>query len=472
VASQADFVASIYQQAKALGMSDPMARLAASQAALESGYGAHAPGNNLFGIKAGNGYTGSSSILPTQETVNGNLTNTSGHFRSYATPADSLSDWYSMMQRNFPDSANATTFDDAVAGLNTGKYGSYATFKPTANDPMTYGQKVASVNSNYLPPIPPENVGVNSPSALYEINSVFPPKSADPSTALAYGEGSGGTPAVSAPAPGLNSILPQDAMYGVGRLTPGPRAVLPTDFATNTGTPFTMPESPSPLSAIGNGIESAFNATPAGHIAQAVSGQRVQGGLLSLFNKPDAMYGAGAAGGALSGTPIDSHIESMMAPVPSVSEAIAPSIIPQATQPGYIQTPSSIFGIPLPHFPVPTTVATLDDTIGSKYNAGTNALGTVVNQAQTAAPAVAQNVVSSILPQMLGTVAGRSALIDPMLAQAVEANRNAVAASQPNRGQPIMTNNNGEQVIGQRLNNSPRGRTVTSDPWYNSVTGL
>lgn len=36
----------------------------------------------------------------------------------------------------------------------------------------------------------------------------------------------------------------------------------------------------------------------------------------------------------------------------------------------------------------------------------------------------------------------------------------------------IQTANNGQQIVGQRLNNSNRGMTVTGDNWFNSVRGL
>jgi len=42
----------------------------------------------------------------------------------------------------------------------------------------------------------------------------------------------------------------------------------------------------------------------------------------------------------------------------------------------------------------------------------------------------------------------------------------------PQSGQLIATNNNGNQVIGDHLNGSPRGMTVTNDPWFNQVRGL
>lgn len=46
------------------------------------------------------------------------------------------------------------------------------------------------------------------------------------------------------------------------------------------------------------------------------------------------------------------------------------------------------------------------------------------------------------------------------------------ASTDPNAGQSIQTNNNGTQVVGERLNNSPKGYTVTGDSWFNSVRGL
>lgn len=60
----------------------------------------------------------------------------------------------------------------------------------------------------------------------------------------------------------------------------------------------------------------------------------------------------------------------------------------------------------------------------------------------------------------------------PSLQQIMQAQQAMVAATDPRRGQQIMTNNNGKQVVGQRLNNSTKGRTVTGSDWFNSVTGL
>ena len=47
------------------------ALLTLAQAALESGWGEHAPGNNFFGIKAGTKWTGPTQTLMTSEEIRG-----------------------------------------------------------------------------------------------------------------------------------------------------------------------------------------------------------------------------------------------------------------------------------------------------------------------------------------------------------------------------------------------------------------
>jgi hypothetical protein len=83
--------------------------------------------------------------------------------------------------------------------------------------------------------------GQGSPqTALAAINAVAPPLPQQRPSALAY------APAASVPSqPRAPMQLPSDAMYGVGRLSPGQKAVLPTDFATDTG-----PAAPSLMSLL------------------------------------------------------------------------------------------------------------------------------------------------------------------------------------------------------------------------------
>ncbi len=95
------FVADIWPQAQAvsrkLGVS---AGLLVAQSALETGWGKHilkfADGrssNNLFGIKAGTGWQGSSVTRNSLEYRQGILHNQLSRFRAYATPQQSLADY-------------------------------------------------------------------------------------------------------------------------------------------------------------------------------------------------------------------------------------------------------------------------------------------------------------------------------------------------------------------------------------------
>lgn len=63
-----------------------------AQAALESSWGARAPGNNLFGMKAAAGWRGPSVDVPTHEVVKGQRVAIVAQFRAYATWADCLAD--------------------------------------------------------------------------------------------------------------------------------------------------------------------------------------------------------------------------------------------------------------------------------------------------------------------------------------------------------------------------------------------
>jgi hypothetical protein len=142
---QREFYGRVYNDARAAGLSDSQARLAASQASLETGYGKSAVGNNYFGVKAGSSWKGPVSNAGTWENVNGQNVNTRANFRAYENPFSSLLDWSSTLNRNFPSSYMADDFDTAVSGLNDGRYGSYAT------DP-NYGSKLRSIDRRHYGP--------------------------------------------------------------------------------------------------------------------------------------------------------------------------------------------------------------------------------------------------------------------------------------------------------------------------------
>lgn len=136
---QREFYGRVYNDARAAGLSDAQARLAASQASLETGYGKSAVGNNYFGVKAGKSWNGPVTNAGTWENINGRNVNTRANFRAYENPAESLTDWSSTVSRNFPSSYWADDFDTAVSGLSNGRFGSYAT------DP-DYGSKLRSID--------------------------------------------------------------------------------------------------------------------------------------------------------------------------------------------------------------------------------------------------------------------------------------------------------------------------------------
>lgn len=142
---QQEFYSSVYSNARAAGLSDAQARLAASQASLETGFGRSAVGNNYFGIKAGSSWNGPSVNAGTWESVNGRPVNTNANFRAYDDPNQSLNDWSSTISRNFPNSYWADDFDTAVSGLSNGRFGSYA------SDP-NYASKLRSIDRNNYGP--------------------------------------------------------------------------------------------------------------------------------------------------------------------------------------------------------------------------------------------------------------------------------------------------------------------------------
>ncbi len=73
--------------------------LTIAQAALESGWGVHAPGNNLFGIKA-HGWSGATQILKTEEYVGGKPVMIRDVFRVYDSWAKSIEDHAAFLSKN------------------------------------------------------------------------------------------------------------------------------------------------------------------------------------------------------------------------------------------------------------------------------------------------------------------------------------------------------------------------------------
>jgi len=108
-----------------------------AQAALESGWGAHTPGNNLFGIKATPDWTGAARRLVTREVVNGKTITTTAVFRAYP-------DWLSSIQDHAKFLTDNPRYRPAFAyacGINFAKAVQAAGY---ATDPA-YANKIISI---------------------------------------------------------------------------------------------------------------------------------------------------------------------------------------------------------------------------------------------------------------------------------------------------------------------------------------
>jgi len=145
-AAKSNFVQDLWPQAQEAGQLlgvDPRHLIA--QAALETNWGRNMPqdaagrcSNNLFGIKATDGWAGSTVTSVTQEFKGGVATNTSAQFKAYATPAQSFQDYVALLRNNPRYSTALNTGGDVQAFATGLQRGGYAT------DP-DYANKIAAV---------------------------------------------------------------------------------------------------------------------------------------------------------------------------------------------------------------------------------------------------------------------------------------------------------------------------------------
>jgi peptidoglycan hydrolase FlgJ len=105
-----------------------------AQAALETGWGQHVPATangtssfNLFGIKAGSGWSGDSLEAMTSEAAQGQLANVPQSFRSYSSLQQGVNDYVTLLQRNPRYQAALGTQSDVNAFATGLARGGYAT---------------------------------------------------------------------------------------------------------------------------------------------------------------------------------------------------------------------------------------------------------------------------------------------------------------------------------------------------------
>jgi flagellum-specific peptidoglycan hydrolase FlgJ len=133
-----DFIAAISPAAKASAkLTKIPASFTTAQGALESAWGAHCPGFNLFGIKADASWKGPVTSQITHEVVNGQTITITAKFRSYNDWLGSINDHaqFLLTNKRYEPAFAYTTgalFAQAVAACG------YAT------DPL-YAQKIVSI---------------------------------------------------------------------------------------------------------------------------------------------------------------------------------------------------------------------------------------------------------------------------------------------------------------------------------------
>lgn len=132
----------LLEEAKKQKVANPeaIARLGASQSALETGYGKHTAGSqNYFGIKAKPGEEGSGG-KETQEFINGKMVTVKDKFRKYNNMNESAADYIKFLQENkrYKAVLEAKTAEEAIAAQAKTGY---------ATDP-NYGSKLANVHAS------------------------------------------------------------------------------------------------------------------------------------------------------------------------------------------------------------------------------------------------------------------------------------------------------------------------------------
>ena len=172
-------------------------RIIVAQAALESNWGASAPGNNYFGIKS-HGVPGGNT-LTTTEVVNGRPISISDSFRAYGSPADSVRGYGDFMLNNkrYAGVRQAPDLASQIAALGASGY---------ATDP-NYANKISSIVRG-LPG------GADLPNAPTAAGG-SPPSAIATEVAQLFGGASPAAPPASAPA-SAPAAVPQEQPMTIG----------------------------------------------------------------------------------------------------------------------------------------------------------------------------------------------------------------------------------------------------------------
>ncbi|MGH8261293.1 MAG: flagellar assembly peptidoglycan hydrolase FlgJ [Steroidobacteraceae bacterium] len=158
-ATRARFIRNVWphaaQAARALGVS-PASVIA--QAALETNWGQNVPrdaagrsSHNLFGIKAGEAWSGADVSAETHEFTRGAPHATAAAFRSYGSPAQSFDDYVALLRGDPRYAAALGTGNDVQAFATALQRGGYATDPDYAHKVMAVAASLADIE----PPVAP-----------------------------------------------------------------------------------------------------------------------------------------------------------------------------------------------------------------------------------------------------------------------------------------------------------------------------
>lgn len=252
------------------------------------------------------------------------------------------------------------------------------------------------------------------------------------------------TPFVPLPAPAplrppMMASLPQDAMFGVGRLVPGKKAVIPTDAVTNTGAPMDarLQSLVTPLPPRGLAIDQigreADNGRLNGYRAIQEMGPSSRGAAppplagapvpFQSLPRPGVGIGAVAGLGGMSG-----GADGVVLPNPNMPRYVPPAI-PRVGPQAPIVPPSPVRVAATPPTTAPSAPAGgfdiggffggIGNTLGqTAQNVGAN-LGTAATNAiegtKTTLGNTAQSATDLLKNELIGTVKGRTLLLNTAL---------------------------------------------------------
>lgn len=453
MAKSSDYASKVYKAALALGIPEPQARLAAAQSSLETGYGEHAPGNAYFGIKASSSWDGATQNLVTHEEVGGKRVKITDAFRAYDSPDQSLVDWWNTLQEKWPDAAKATSFDQAVAGLETGVHGAYAT-------DSKYDNKLSYVNRNFLPPRPPMNIpGVASSLSTGSMplaGAAARPKAPVPFPArrLDYN-------ALPAPAPlrapsvqvaSVDNYVPSKSNFTLPPAVPlnPPMPARPSTSWVGTARP-TVQRQPAPVQ-----LPKPAPAAPVLTAAQRSAMSAVPAGTPMTVRPTNTLPSIGALAGGVAGT-----VPKKVAPLPmsrpaALSTPTAPVVASAVAPPLPVRRPAT----PIPPQTIPNSPALAAPQTGNVFsNLFSNAqagIGNAFNTVKTAAAPALSSVGNALMDETvkaaLGTKAGRTAIIDGSIAKVMNGQPKPIAPA----GKPAGFGSKGYSAAGLALKNQFR----------------